>query len=68
MKYKELLHILNQINFPTTVQKSYYLLYTTETQFKILLFSHPVVSNSLQPHGLQHARYPCPKLGCDLIQ
>ena len=23
-------------------------------------FSHSVVSNSLQPHGLQHARIPCP--------
>ena len=25
-----------------------------------LLFSHSVMSNSLQPHGLQHARLPCP--------
>ena len=25
----------------------------------VLLFSHPVVSNSLLPHGLQHARPPC---------
>ena len=25
-----------------------------------LLFSHQVMSNSLQPHGLQHARPPCP--------
>ena len=25
-----------------------------------LLFSHQVVSNSLWPHGLQHARLPCP--------
>ena len=24
------------------------------------LFCHSVVSNSLQPHGLQHARLPCP--------
>ena len=23
-------------------------------------FSHSVVSDSLQPHGLQHARFPCP--------
>ena len=23
-------------------------------------FNHSVVSNSLQPHGLQHARLPCP--------
>ena len=27
-----------------------------------LLFSHKVVSNSLRPHGLQHARPPCPSL------
>ena len=25
-------------------------------------FSHSVMSNSLQPHGLQHARLPCPSL------
>ena len=25
-----------------------------------LLFSHSTMSNSLQPHGLQHARLPCP--------
>ena len=26
----------------------------------LMLFSHSVVSDSLQPHGLQHARLPCP--------
>ena len=26
----------------------------------LLLFSHSVVSNSLQPHGLPNARLPCP--------
>ena len=26
----------------------------------LLLFSHPVMSNSLLPHGLQHARPSCP--------
>ena len=25
-----------------------------------MLFSHSIVSNSLWPHGLQHARLPCP--------
>ena len=25
-------------------------------------FSHSVMSDSLQPHGLQHARLPCPSL------
>ena len=28
----------------------------------LLLFSRSVVSNSLQPHGLQHTRLPCPSL------
>ena len=28
----------------------------------MLLFSHSVMSNSLWPHGLQHARLPCPSL------
>ena len=27
-----------------------------------LLFSRPAVSDSLWPHGLQHARFPCPLL------
>ena len=26
----------------------------------LLLFSHSVISNTLQPHGLWHARLPCP--------
>ena len=26
----------------------------------LLLFSHSVVSSYLRPHGLQHARFPCP--------
>ena len=26
----------------------------------LLLFSHAVMSSSLQPHGLQHAWFPCP--------
>ena len=31
-----------------------------QTAFSSVQFSHSVVSNSLQPHGLQHARPPCP--------
>ena len=30
--------------------------------FLLLLFSHWVVCDSLQPHGLQHTRLPCPSL------
>ena len=32
----------------------------THIQFISVQFSHSVVSNSLQPHELQHARPPCP--------
>ena len=31
-------------------------------QFSSVQFSHSVVSNSLQAHGLQHTRSPCPSL------
>ena len=37
----------------STQQKTQYL-------FSSVQFSHSVVSDSLQPHGLQHARPPCP--------
>ena len=28
--------------------------------FSLAQFSHSVISDSLRPHGLQHARPPCP--------
>ena len=31
-------------------------------QYHLLLFSRSVVTDSLWPHGLQHARLPCPSL------
>ena len=31
-------------------------------QFSLVQFSYSVLSDSLQPHGLQHARPPCPSL------
>ena len=34
----------------------------------LLMFNHSVVSNSLWPHGLQHARLPCPSSTPDLAQ
>ena len=33
---------------------------SSEMHFRLLLFSRSVMSNSLRPHGLQHARLPCP--------
>ena len=35
---------------------------TREASKQQMLFSCSVVSNSLQPHGLQHTRLPCPSL------
>ena len=35
---------------------------TISLKYLLLLFSHSLMSNSLQPHGLQHARLPCPSL------
>ena len=34
--------------------------YPLRVSFSSVQFSHSVMSNSLQPHGLQHARPPCP--------
>ena len=39
------------------------LLWVILAELLFSLFSHSVMSNSLQPHGLQHARLPCPSLG-----
>ena len=35
---------------------------TRKSLKQVLFFSHYVVSDSLWPHGLQHARLPCPSL------
>ena len=44
-------------------QCSQYLLKRNENiSSRIFQFSHSVVSDSLQPQGLQHARLPCPSL------
>ena len=41
----------------------YICIYQTSTYLSIsFLFSLSVVSNCLRPHGLQHARLPCPSL------
>ena len=49
------------------VQPNTYLLKKFKTVSKLIIylyvsiqFSGSVVSDSLQPHGLQHARLPCP--------
>ena len=39
-----------------------YIILTTIIRGSLLLFSHSAVYDSLQPHGLQQARLPCPSL------
>ena len=47
----------------TYIEFKSYLSFISESQFQsVNQFSHSVVSNSLWPHGLQHARPPCPTL------
>ena len=43
-----------------TIKKQEILGFATWTDFECIQFSHSVMSNSLRPHGLQHARPPCP--------
>ena len=65
------------ITFPTPLKSPIYLLYPgleidsfplqhmavgIYMYFSDLLFSYSIVPDSLQPHGLQHARLPCPSL------
>ena len=50
------LHCLLKIWIENNFLKSGYLSVSS------VQFSHSVVSNSLQPHGLQHTRLPCPLL------
>ena len=42
--------------------------YHFRNQFSSVQFSGSVVSDSLQPHGLQHARHPCPSPILELTQ
>ena len=41
--------------------KQFFFMFEHNIPYEVL-FSHSVMSNSLQPHGLQHARLPCPSL------
>ena len=50
-----LIFIIRELHIKTTVR--YHL---TLTRISSVQFSHSVMSDSLWPHGLQHARLPCP--------
>ena len=49
-------------HFPPALQPSY------QPQFNSIQLSCSVISDSLQPHGLQHARLPCPNQLLELAQ
>ena len=56
-------HTFNSVirfNLYMLVSKILYALLVRETLFAVTQFSHPVVSYSLWPHGLQHTRLPSP--------
>ena len=48
------------ISFPFRSQGHWAEFPVLNRRFSLVQFSHSVVSESLQPHGLQHARLPCP--------
>ena len=58
---RPLVHILPQISHFSSQKTKNYLTFSLPSHIILfLLFSCSVVSNSLWPHGLQHARLPCP--------
>ena len=48
------------MEYYSAIKKQEILGFATWTDFECIQFSHSVMSNSLRPHGLQHARPPCP--------
>ena len=44
------------------LQRFIFILHPDSSEFSSVQFSLSAVSNSLRPHGLQHARLPCPSL------
>ena len=59
---KALLALLQQPwNIPPAIQKGLPLS-PAAFSLTLLLFSREVLSDSLRPHGMQHARLPCPSL------
>ena len=62
VELREGYNLLNVHGMPHIVWKVsiYYLIEILITAFSSAQFSHSVVSDSLRPHKLQHARPPCP--------
>ena len=63
-------HVMNSTDAKNKKQKtkSQHLTKPKPSAWFLLFFSHSVVSSSLWPHGLQHARLPCPSLSPEFAQ
>ena len=51
---------INELHWALNSTNPNHGVYTLRVSFSSVQFSHSVVSNSLRPHGLQHARPSCP--------
>ena len=60
--------IINNKDFLSSESPLTPLLWSVLAPLLALLFSHSVASNSLRPHGLQHARLPCPPVSQSVRQ
>ena len=58
--YFSLLSRILRYNYSTMYLSLLLVKFVPSVQFSSVQFSRSVVSNSLQPHGLQHAMLPCP--------
>ena len=56
--YPHLLYVTSSLGYRSALQDNH--LFVSNTFYLSVQFSHLVVSDSLWPHQLQHARLPCP--------
>ena len=54
------LHSLNELPWKNLLQMNCCIICCAYRSLSVSQFSRSVMSESLQPHGLQHARLPCP--------
>ena len=58
--FSEIIYILKYIYmYIMYIYCTFYIIYSYMYILLLLLFSHSVMSNSLQPYGLQHTSFPC---------
>ena len=64
----EMIIIINLVNIIITHSYKVFFLVMRTSKVYSLQFSHSVMSDSLRPHRLQHARLPCPSPTPELTQ